>query len=361
MIAERMGAPGSDARMKLSVWGESEKLISLAEGTDALDSGSTTTLIGPYISDGETSLTVSIVNAPQNNSLFRIRELQIWRSKKEFEPLGTIDDGIDVSEADPRTQSLAQNLAILFFRGGSCSGFAISKSLLLTNHHCIGRLAENGGSSLCPNTKIVFRFFSDSASDPRVVAKCKSLVASDEALDYALIEFDTVNPGTSPAGLGVTAPQIANVPENLIVLQHPFGMPAQVSSCGGPPKPLDMAIPGEDKLKGAHAACQLDDSLFAPVSGKWTHSVITYSCDTQSGSSGSPVIQGESVVGLHSSSDLRYYQSDGSLVQNGDKRSCLERHLKLWNWGRNICDVLSDAARHANQTSIPLCTKASTK
>lgn len=362
LIVERTSHRGDGRDIRPVVWGESEKWASMADKTDTLhatNAAGTAAVLGPYFTNGEESVSISMRGAPPEDSLFRVREIQVWRSLEDYQLLGTIFDGDDVVDADDRTQKLGESLALLILDGSSCSGFAISDQLLLTNHHCVRKLLQSRKNDICPGVKIIFRMFKDDPTDIRTVARCMELVVYSRPMDYALIRFEVVSPNRTVRGLPVSA--YRQGPPNddaLFILQHPHGMPAQVTTCG-PPRAVDLGKPTEARLKQVRLSCQINNSLFTPVIQQDTQAVMTYKCDTEPGSSGSPVIQGGHVVGLHFASDYRYYQSDGRLLVNAS-HDCVKTKLKLWNWGRGICEVLADARRLAPKVpDIPECQVAS--
>lgn len=364
LLAERTPGAANNASLEISVWGASSKLRSVSEGTNTLDAAEpagTTVLLGPYVTAEEESISVAIRGAPENDSLYQIRKAQVWRRDSGFQPEGTVFDAVDVRDSLPATQLLAQNIAILYLPGGSCTGFAISDSLLLTNHHCISKLLRPN-SDICPAVKIVFRHFSDDPADPSIPATCSSLVTASKGLDYALIRFAIQGSGSSQVqGLHVAEyVQPSSSAATIQVIQHPWGLPAQVSSCPGPPGHVNLAMPDAKTLNNVRkSTCGIENSLFMSVTKDDTRSVMTYKCDTQPGSSGSPVMQGNTVIALHFASDYRYYQKDGNLPEKSSVLSCLEANFKFWNWGRNICDVLKDArAAQPALADIPSCPTA---
>lgn len=359
---ERTEHRAPQAALEVYVLGEYAPLPSLANAHNVLDANDeprSLTVLGPYSTGGETSIDLVILGAPAQDSLFRVRELSVRRSEKPYAPLANVFNGKYLDDARPQTQALARSLAILYLDGGSCSGFAVSDSLLLTNHHCISRLLQSNGKSFCSGVRIVFRHFKDDPTDPSVAADCKALVAKRRELDYALIRFSPQDANKKVPGLRVaTYRQPDSVTDPLFVLQHPWGRPAQITTCEGPPTPVNLADPDQAKLNSVRSeVCRADPSRFITVSTPLTQSVMTYSCNTQPGSSGSPVFQDTNVIALHFAADLRYYQNDGKL---SPQQGCLEGNLDLRNWGRNICDVLKDAkiTAGAKVTDIPSCPEA---
>ena len=151
-----------------------------------------------------------------------------------------------------------------------CTGFMISESRMLTNHHCINN------DEICKSADVIFGFHKPSDPLGEEVQKCLRLVDEDEELDAALIEV-AGSPGTRWGSLAFSDGD-ANVPEPTVVVQHPAGFHKFVSrkDCVVSTMPADGVKEGEGSDFG-------------------------HSCDTMEGSSGSPVLRRADlkVVGLH--------------------------------------------------------------
>jgi hypothetical protein len=159
-----------------------------------------------------------------------------------------------------------------------CSGFLIAPDRIMTNHHCLGE------ESLCPAAQIIFDYERDEHGHIAMgeVRRCASLLASDEALDYAVVALDRPADERIPLMRLAAADGAIGAPAALI--QHPGGDHKQVSEVG----------------------CQII-SIGAPGSaGDRSETDFTHRCDTINGSSGSPIVSegadragADCVIGLH--------------------------------------------------------------
>lgn len=151
---------------------------------------------------------------------------------------------------------------------GYCSGFLISDDLFMTNYHCVGY------SSVCATTKIQFNYETDVNRQPTPVdeVSCSSLVQVDSTLDYAVLKLSS--------GRGSTYgwyTLVGRVPtgEQGTIIQHPNG-------------------------RRKKAAIPPNCSLLDIADGYAPNTDFRHQCDTDSGTSGSPILDGEfNVVGLH--------------------------------------------------------------
>lgn len=149
----------------------------------------------------------------------------------------------------------------------NCTGFLVSRELLLTNDHCVS------GDSEVRSMVADFGFDTYGAALDRY--RAVSLEAQSAALDYALVRLRPV----PDARWGRIALQPAQPAERqaLVVIQHPGGEPKRVSL-------LD---------------CLVDGTTRVGVGG--APSDFGHQCDTLGGSSGSPVLDSQTgrIVGLH--------------------------------------------------------------
>jgi hypothetical protein len=151
---------------------------------------------------------------------------------------------------------------------GNCTGFLVSRELLLTNHHCFAASAE------LPSTLVEFGFDTYGATVER--ARGIALEAEDAALDYAVVRLRPV-PAPRWGRIVLQPPPAPLEDQALVVIQHPGGEPKRVSL-------LD---------------CTVDGTTRAGVGGGPTD--FGHQCDTEGGSSGSPVLDAHTgeLVGLH--------------------------------------------------------------
>lgn len=221
--------------------------------------------------------------------------------------------------------------------GGLCTGWlvkSVTKNMLITNNHCISdpQVAK----------KSLFEFdyenpsCSSTANPPNVrTFRGKRLVATDVRFDFALIELEgTPGEEFGELTLATRAPRVS---ERIYIPQHP----------GGRPKEL-----GVKDTKATGGNCRVKTLSSATDR-------LRYSCDTEGGSSGSPVLSGDGnqVIGLHKEGggcnfgnggiQIALFRdmitpflnspsgpcSKGTYNDNGICRQC----PTLWNCKRNAC------------------------
>jgi V8-like Glu-specific endopeptidase len=104
---------------------------------------------------------------------------------------------------------------------------------------------------------------------------CRGVVGVSNDLDAAVLELEGT-PGEAPRGFLRMAPQVAQRNDRLVLIQHPAGQPKQVS----------------------RKNCRVETSV-AP--GRAPAVDFGHICDTESGSSGAPVLKSDelTVIGLH--------------------------------------------------------------
>ena len=150
-------------------------------------------------------------------------------------------------------------------RGYFCTGFLVTERLLLTNQHCLSTDSEAQSAEL--------DFDYDEGPAPVQTVRVRSLVHADKDRDYALAVLDQPMKRT-PLTLAVH-PLASNA--ELVILQHPSGKikHASIVQCSV----QTMDVPGVTD----------------------TRTDFEHRCDTEGGSSGSPVHQLSTghVVGLH--------------------------------------------------------------
>lgn len=197
------------------------------------------------------------------------------------------DDSAEIGRASPQVKQWGKSVARLQFIGADgsgyyCTAFLVSPGLMLTNDHCINTDAEMRSA--------IADFDYDNAAAPPDQQRFAELVAHDQNLDYSLIRLAAPSTRT-PLRLADIA-----LAENkgLIVIEHPNGRPKKFSRVDC--KVRGVSLPG--------------------VGGTATD--FGHYCDTEGGSSGSPIQEFPSgtVLGLH---HLGFRTGDQYLVNRGVK------------------------------------------
>jgi V8-like Glu-specific endopeptidase len=149
-----------------------------------------------------------------------------------------------------------------------CSGFLVSASLLMTNHHCVADEAEARSTVV----ELGYDSYTSSPTRHRVAA----VEATDAGLDFAVLRL-TPAPEARWGRLTLASTGEVTDREPLAIIQHPGGEPKQVS--------VDGCVVSGVARTGSGGA--LSD--------------FGHECDTLGGSSGSPVLDPATgqVVGLH--------------------------------------------------------------
>ena len=180
------------------------------------------------------------------------------------------DQRVDIESQSAEIRQWGRSVARLRFIGDDgrqylCTGFLVSSDLLLTNHHCIKSDSEMRSA--------LVDFDYDSSGAPPTTLQLRELVAKDRDLDFALLRL-AESPSRQALSLDPTEP---DQDQGLLVIQHPAGLPKQVSI-------LD---------------CRVNGTQVSGLSSRTTD--FGHLCDTLGGSSGSPVQTTASgkVIGLH--------------------------------------------------------------
>ncbi len=164
---------------------------------------------------------------------------------------------------------------------GSCTGFRLSAlNRIVTNSHCVGSAAT------VLNTEVHFddeNTTCGGATSPSTQVTGANLLLVNNAYDVAV--FD-VNSFATVSGFGHLDPDFCTVPtigDPIYIPQHAGGLPQQ------------FGIASDSNVGGI---CRIDDDL---RNGVLPNTAMGYFCDTDGGSSGSPVISSSShkVVALH--------------------------------------------------------------
>ncbi|MBY0574284.1 MAG: proprotein convertase P-domain-containing protein [Undibacterium sp.] len=207
-------------------------------------------------------------------------------------------DAICYANSNPVEYERSRPVARLLMSGGLCTTWRVgSGNFLMTNNHCISTQAgaaasevwfnyQNstcGGSSLAPVTKV----------------NGVSLLKTDATLDYSLYTINDLAAIASFGNFGLDVrPAVKD--EQIFIPQHG----------GGNPKQLAIA---SDANTGN--VCRID----APIqNGNGTNTDAGYKCDTEGGSSGSPVVafSSKKVIALHHLGGCPTGNNSGALINN---------------------------------------------
>jgi hypothetical protein len=228
---------------------------------------------GSYWSDEfeGSNIDVELHSAVENNPI-RLQIADVAVTRKEPIRLSiTGDDQLTpIGSHMNWVQELGSSVARLRFIGDdrniySCTAFLIGPNLLLTNQHCIASEEERASA--------LVDFDYDTKISDTLFTRLSELVATNNALDYSIVRLsDSID--RAPLEFDSCA---ATGDDELLIIQHPGGQPKQVS--------VDDCVVGQDKV----------DGRVQP------NTDFEHLCDTQTGSSGAPVLNRESkkVVGLH--------------------------------------------------------------
>ena len=174
---------------------------------------------------------------------------------------------------DALVSGLSRAVAKLSFIEGTsafvCTGFLITDELLMTNEHCVNTPA------LCATTIAYFGFElrPDGFVDPGRQFRCSQLVAVNHQLDFAVLRI-AQSPGATYGKLSLS-PQVLSSNEAAFIVEHPAGRAKEIAlhDC----RLVQLSVPGN-----------------APGTD------LSHSCDTEGGSSGSPVFTAQGkVIALH--------------------------------------------------------------
>ena len=170
---------------------------------------------------------------------------------------------------------------LLMAGSGLCTGWRVgADNRMFTNNHCLST------QTTLANTEIWFNYQRSGCGGSAMATVTKvtgqTLLKTDATLDYSLF---TINDFAKVASFGYLGldPRSAVKGEPIFIAQHGGG------------KPKQLAVTSD---QNGGAACQIDS---ASVAGNASGTDVAYYCDTEGGSSGSPVIAAGSrkVLALH--------------------------------------------------------------
>ncbi|MEE4271574.1 MAG: trypsin-like peptidase domain-containing protein, partial [Thermoanaerobaculales bacterium] len=198
------------------------------------------------------------------------------------------ENAICYSSSHPTEYNTSRAVARLLIGGsGLCTGWLVSgDNHLITNEHCIT------SSDDAINTDYEFMAEADRCSDsncqlcyPGDLYSGATFIKDNASLDYALVQITSGNPAGTYGFLELDN-RTAVVGEEIYIPQHPGG------------RAKELGIFSTDALDGG--LCHVNSITEAPCSGSGFFDV-GYMCDTEGGSSGSPVLARSSnkVIALH--------------------------------------------------------------
>jgi len=181
----------------------------------------------------------------------------------------------------PTVASHAEPVARLLIDGTVlCTAFRVGEeNRLLTNHHCFTETQE------AQDTEVWFGYDcvacgADLANAP-VKVRGEEVLATSKSLDYTLFTVDDFA-RIERFGFLELSDEPAHSREAIYIPQHPAGRPAEIA--------MESSVDGGN--------CLVENEVY---DGYVVGSDVSYYCDTEFGSSGSPVLSRESheVIALH--------------------------------------------------------------
>ncbi len=186
-----------------------------------------------------------------------------------------------------RSQSVARMLTTKSNGSFLCTGWLASDSNhFVTNEHCVTSATE------ALNTDYEFEAEAANCGDnncqlchPGVVISGATFIQDSAALDYALLQITSVNPASTYGYLEIDD-RAAVVGEQIYIPQHPNGRARELG--------IESTDPGNPS-----GVCEVDE--FTNGCSSSSYQDVGYQCDTEGGSSGSPVLATSShkVIALH--------------------------------------------------------------
>jgi hypothetical protein len=199
------------------------------------------------------------------------------------------DNAVCYDTSHPTEYDRGRAVARLLINGGSlCTGWlASANDHLVTNNHCIG------SASSALNTD--YEFMAEAAScgsgncqlcHPGNVISGATMIQTNGGLDYTLVQITSGNPAATYGFLQIDD-RAAVVGEEIYIPQHPGGRAKEFGI---------FSTRAEDAPSGLCHVNQFSN----PCSGSG-YQDVGYMCDTEGGSSGSPVLARSShkVIALH--------------------------------------------------------------
>ena len=219
-------------------------------------------------------------------------ELPAWLTERRI--IGRNNLEPIIATQDTESNSPARSVARVETLDGKgfCTASRISKDIFLTNFHCFEFVG-------CDELQFHLGYEKNLPESKQLIFTCKNVLAKNERFDYAVYraEFSTKKPG--PEELDFNSLMPTNFDGNTASLaDYPIA-----TLWGGPltvDEPLLVASHPRARLKEVDQSsdCKLRSVEPEEFLGRET---ITHTCDTEGGSSGSPVFDRKSgyIIALH--------------------------------------------------------------
>ena len=200
------------------------------------------------------------------------------------------DNAICYAGSNPSEYGEARAVARLLIQGSSlCTGWlASANNHLVTNEHCIS------SATAALNTDYEFDAEAANCNDtncqlchPGVIFSGATFIQDNPALDYALVQITSGNPAATYGFLEIDD-RTAVVGEQIYIPQHPGG------------RAKELGIASSHSADAGAGVCQVN-SITENGCSSGAYNDVGYYCDTEGGSSGSPVLATSShkVIALH--------------------------------------------------------------
>ena len=168
-------------------------------------------------------------------------------------------------------------------QAANCSGFLVSKDLLVTAGHCVTSLAN------CNESRWVFDYKVDELSGKvenvgiDSIYKCKEIVAREltrsgfSPNDYALIKLDREVKGRTPLRFRQT--QTAQLGDEVVLIGYPSGLPVKVAAGGSVEKVFDTYFEASIDAFGGNSGSAVINERTGEVEGILVRGREDYSYD----------------------------------------------------------------------------------
>ena len=250
------------------------------------------------------SATVELITIAEDDPArpLQIKIVKIVKSSPPFQPESiTPPNQLEtIANQSGEIKNIGKAVVRLRFIGDDggdylCSGFMISRDLLMTNNHCIKTNSEM--------ISALIDFDYDEVGAKQSGSRLKELILTNSDLDFSLLRLrDPIGPDRGFLKLAAVKP---STKQSLIIVQHPGGEPKQVS----------------------RQDCIVENPEMTGISPQNTD--FSHLCDTRGGSSGSPVIDNSSqiflVVGIH---HLGFDPSSSSLVNRAVRMGLILEEIR---------------------------------